>query len=453
MERYDFIIGYEHKQREIESVCLLKYELERRGYTVLVYNTNDQRLKEHIKAYHTEVLLLPYAYDDKLVSFCTRRAITFNKLINLQWEQAIYKQQEENPDSYRNPSGICRQMVQLSWGTANVDRLIKIVGLDSKRVKLVGNITLDFLKNPLRSFYMSREAICYKYGIPTDKKICLFIASFKSALANEEELEELCRLYGEWRREQKAIALQTMNMILDWIQKVLESDPELYFIYRPHPGERTDIVDEIQKKCERFMVIKDLSVKQWILIADKIYTWMSTTVAEVYFAQKGCYILYPYKLPEEAMGRLMDEMKYISDYEAFQTSLNSQTDDFPIDTEILNEYYSIDQSMSYVKIVNVCEEIMQDSYYQINACDLNRIYKMATQGKNFIKKVNLYLWQLEWFYNLFWKLMITFSLKGKYFEKKCNDRMNYEKWKEEEMASEEEIQRIYDRIKQCIRNE
>lgn len=173
-------------------------------------------------------------------------------------------------------------------------------------------------------------------------------------------------------------------------------------------------------------------------------------MAEVYFAQKGCYILYPYKLPEEALGRLTDKMKYISEYKAFQFSLNSQTDDFPIDIETLNEYYTIDQSMSYVKIADVCEEILRNPYYQIETGDLKRIYKMATQGKSFIKKVNLYLWQLDWFYNLFWKVTAKLSLKGKYFEKKRYDRISYEKWKKEEVASEEEIQRIYARIIQCI---
>ena len=35
----DFLIMYEHKNREINSDCLLKVELERRGYTVKIENT------------------------------------------------------------------------------------------------------------------------------------------------------------------------------------------------------------------------------------------------------------------------------------------------------------------------------------------------------------------------------------------------------------------------------
>lgn len=451
MKTYDFIIGYEHKKREIESICLLKCELERRGYKVLIYNTNDERLKEHIKLYHTEVLLLPYAYDDKIISFCTRRAVSFNKLIDLQWEQALNRQQEDDVNSYKNPSGIGKKAVHLSWGKANVYRLTHVVGIDPKMVKLVGNITLDFLKNPLSNYYLTKEEIYRQYNIPSDKKVCLFIASFKAALVTEEELNELCRVFGDWRRTQHEVSLRTMQTILDWIQKALEADPELYFIYRPHPGERTYVVDEIQKRCERFVVIKDLSVKQWILVVDKIYTWLSTVVAEVYSADKSCYILYPYAY--EAHGRLFDNMDFIADYNAFIASLNSNEVHFPIEMGVLNDYYSIEKGMSYCRIADVCEEVLHDSYYQIDEDELIRIYEMSIQGKSLVKKINLYLWQLDWFYNLYWQMTTKLSLKGKYFEKKRNDRANYEKWKREEVASKEDIRNMCGKIKYCLKKD
>ena len=36
MRKYDFLFLYEVKNRELESLCLLKYELERRGYSVAI---------------------------------------------------------------------------------------------------------------------------------------------------------------------------------------------------------------------------------------------------------------------------------------------------------------------------------------------------------------------------------------------------------------------------------
>ena len=39
MKNVDFLFIYEVKAREFENICLLKYELERRGYTVEILNT------------------------------------------------------------------------------------------------------------------------------------------------------------------------------------------------------------------------------------------------------------------------------------------------------------------------------------------------------------------------------------------------------------------------------
>lgn len=56
-QKVDFLIRYEHKIRELESVMLLKLELERRGYTVgLVCNY------EHRHDYEPKVLIVPAGY-------------------------------------------------------------------------------------------------------------------------------------------------------------------------------------------------------------------------------------------------------------------------------------------------------------------------------------------------------------------------------------------------------
>ena len=36
VEEVDFLMIYEHKVRELENLCLIKYELERRGYKVVI---------------------------------------------------------------------------------------------------------------------------------------------------------------------------------------------------------------------------------------------------------------------------------------------------------------------------------------------------------------------------------------------------------------------------------
>lgn len=450
MKKYNFIIGYEHKNREIESICLLKQELEKRGYSVLVYCTRDNRFKEYYKRYYAEVLLLPYAYCDETIYSSIYWSVRFNKLINLQWEQAVYRQQEDNPDSYMNPSGIGKKAVHLAWGKANERRLTQVAHIDQRNVKITGNMALDFLQDPLTKYYMTKEQMYEKYHIPTGSKVCLFIASFKTATLDEETLNYYCERYGEWRREQHKLALKTLMTILDWIKNALDTDPNLYFIYRPHPGERADLAEEIERNCDRFHVIRDLSVKQWILSVDRVYTWLSTTVVEAYFAHKNCHILYPCEMPEEMRGRLFDNMRPIRDYNTFLHSLNEEEPHFPIDINVMNDYY-LNDGMSYIKVADVCEDVLKSSDYAIEKRALYKLYHMISSG--FLERIWRFFWQLDWFYNLFWYWDKKLSLRNGFFVRKRMTKEYFQKLKSEEYMSEEEIRSICDRITACLGTE
>ena len=63
MQEYDFLLMYEHKVRELDNLCLLKYELDKRGYRTKILYVNDYELvKSHAVAYKTRVLVVGYCY-------------------------------------------------------------------------------------------------------------------------------------------------------------------------------------------------------------------------------------------------------------------------------------------------------------------------------------------------------------------------------------------------------
>ena len=58
MEELDFLFIYEHKVRELENLCLMKYELDRRGYRTRIIYINDANNALSPKIiYKTKVLL------------------------------------------------------------------------------------------------------------------------------------------------------------------------------------------------------------------------------------------------------------------------------------------------------------------------------------------------------------------------------------------------------------
>ena len=90
------------------------------------------------------------------------------------------------------------------------------------------------------------------------------------------------------------------DLALRWFDDFLRGHNDVIFIYRPHPSEFvTDRLQILETKFKHFKVIKDYSVKQWILASDTLITWMSTSIIEAYFAGKSCYIIRPMDFPAE----------------------------------------------------------------------------------------------------------------------------------------------------------
>ena len=59
MKELDFLFLYEHKVRELENLCLIKYELDRRGYRTDIIYIEDAKNALAVKPFiHTKVLLV-----------------------------------------------------------------------------------------------------------------------------------------------------------------------------------------------------------------------------------------------------------------------------------------------------------------------------------------------------------------------------------------------------------
>ena len=74
------------------------------------------------------------------------------------------------------------------------------------------------------------------------------------------------------------------------------------------------MLEALAQKRPNFRVIFADSVKQWIVAADQIFIWMSTAIAEVYFAGKSCRILRPVPIEHEYDPVIYKGADYITDY-------------------------------------------------------------------------------------------------------------------------------------------
>ena len=49
VEEVDFLMIYEHKVRELENLCLIKYELDRRGYRTKIIHIENAEALDAVK--------------------------------------------------------------------------------------------------------------------------------------------------------------------------------------------------------------------------------------------------------------------------------------------------------------------------------------------------------------------------------------------------------------------
>lgn len=401
---YDFLLMYEHKVRELDNLCLLKYELDKRGYKSKILYANDYDLvRAHTIVYRTKVLVIGYCYTSSSIRDYASYRIKFDKVINLQWEQVTTNEQENDSNSFRNLSGLAKKIVHISWGEINQRRLIEKAGVAPENVKVTGNITMDLLRPEFRGFYASREEICRRYDLPSEKKLCLFIAGFKYVEASEEEKRATIARFGEGRRHYLEVAEKEQLAILQWFRQFLEENTGYVIVYRPHPGDASPRAEKLAREYENFRVISELSVKQWIAVSDLVYAWNSTAILEAFFAGKNPVYLCPYPIPEDQDHPLLMEMNKVEDYETFRRTISGETPDIGLTNEMVNPFYLVDERRaSYLKMADAFEEVYRDAGYAFDRKQRQQYRRLYT-GKEriiitFMRMTHLYRiygWALE----------------------------------------------------------
>lgn len=363
----DFLINYEHKNREIEVISFIKLELERRGYSVELSCTYDENRIDFTDWRPAKVVVTPALYNDaSLFAFVYRIAGLCSKVVNFQWEQALTNELESDPFFYQNPKGFAKQAVHLCWGVEPRLRMLRSGVPDNKAV-VVGPPQMDSLRPQFSGFYKSKEEIASIFKLNSNKEWVLFISSFTFVNMPTEEYETEVQCLGTWLDGFKTLSINSKNEIMKWLEVGMQKYPEKIFIYRPHPSEAGDpSLSIIEAKYPNFRVIKELSVKQWIMVCEKILTWYSTSIAEVYFAGKPCTILRPEVIPYEWDVTIYREAEMITTLPGFLNDLEEAEHAFPLNSAIIKNYFDVDpETPSFIRICDLLERVYKEDDFNM----------------------------------------------------------------------------------------
>lgn len=461
----DFLIAYEHKARELEGIVLLKVLLERKGYSVMFYPWYDEskELKQRIRKDPPKVFVISATYNEEnFRHFCTRVVGYLPKVINLRWEQVFTSEIEQLPIDFDKPafypSGIVRDVVHVCWGKAEQRQLI-MRGVKEEKACVVGHIGMDFLRPEFSDLMYSKRELSRIFNINENKRWCLFISSFTVFEDDERTRKESNETTGGLKGDEIFIdaCIKTRKVILEWFDRVLELYEDIIIIYRPHPneGKLPSSLDYLCNKHKNFVVIPDLSVKQWINVSDLVYNWLSSSFADIAFLGKKSILLRPYYISSEYDYKALAVQPQISTYNDFKRSLDeSLFSDSENDQEynsVIHEYYDNDMygEPAYSKAVELFEKVYKSSELDIH---YSIRFILETKIFSFTKRI----------VSFFCFIIINAPILRKtIFKKKYKDNIENNKYAKERLekgfvrnvATQKEIDEMIKKLKKILFNE
>lgn len=453
MKQLDFLFIYEHKVRELENLCLMKYELDRRGYkTEIIYINDAENALSPKILYKTKVLCTMACYHNKTLRWHVKDFIEFEKIIDLQWENIVYPKDEHRVGAYKNYRGIGKDVVRVSWGKQNETRLLETVQMDPEKVKVIGHVGMDFLRYPLSRYYISRKELFDKYGIEQGKKVILFASPYYGDNLSQQYIDDMCNRFGDNWVDYYHFMCESQKIVLKWFEQLCTENKDTIIIFRPHPGHPSLMADTMAEKYENFKVIGSESVKQWIVSCDKVFTGNSSVVVEAFFAKKDCQLLFPLETTDGFELKLIEDSTKIRTYSEFEKAVGENNNPFPTPRESIEEIYLVDwKEPSYIKFANMAEEVLNSNYYCLSKKQLTDFKEYSIWAK-IIKKIC----KVDFVYNVYLKLLNSEKIHSRFIENQRKIRAEVyaaQKADAHELTSEQEIQKIIERITYALEGE
>ncbi|MEM1484905.1 surface carbohydrate biosynthesis protein [Oscillospiraceae bacterium PP1C4] len=359
----DFLFFYELKNREIETLALLKCELERRGYSCTISHFSAWGYGRNMLS-NPKVIVVPWLRGDDNVYTFTRNIWRTKKLVDFQCEQ-IYSEADIRLGNALC-TGIARRAYHLCWGNMSQKRLMDC-GIDNNHLPITGCIKMDFFTPTFASLFQNRVQMAEKYSLQQVKSWFVFVSSLAYATYRSNDLEYLYQKTGDFS-DFVAIHKETRLILLEWIDRYLKENNDVEFIYRPHPSEAIDdLLLKYESDISSFHIIPTESLQQWIQVSDVIDVWYTTGIAEVYYSGKVCNIVRPISIPQQYEIDFYKGGHFLTTYSEFaQAHEKPYNRPFPVDTSKITDTYSQSGIPNYIRTADVLEHILNDKKAQVN---------------------------------------------------------------------------------------
>lgn len=320
-QRIGILILVEHVAREMDVACAVAAHLRRRhGVSVRVRNIY-QHAGECLREFEPAVVAHPFLYFAKgaLATQDYIAAWPQAAHCNLAWEQLFYgaHQKVKAPgDEFAR-----KNVLHHAWGDFSREFLVS-AGVAPDNVFLNGNPALGLYAEPYRRFFPDRRTLAARYGLDPQRRWIFVPENYRWGFLSDGKLDFLASL-GADRGEMEGLrrfCLDSLAELFDWLSRL---SPRAEVVFRPRPATG---MEAVRAFCRQRLggvprgvrLIKEGSVREWVLAADVTASALSTTLIEAAVAGKSIAVAEPLPLPESLLYDWYGLVSRCRDYASFE---------------------------------------------------------------------------------------------------------------------------------------
>ena len=286
----DVIWFYEHVDREVDIACAVKALIEEQyGLHIEVVQHPYGEMVANYQHLRPKVILLPSvlgSYIPYLLEWPTAICV------NLRWEQIFYKGIQGNKVI---KGSLARQnVIHHAWSDFTLAELHN-QGVPKTNIYLNGNPVYSLYQPPFQQYFTPRRELAQRYGLDENKAWLFFPENYKWAFFSEDEIRR--KEKPEEKMSMRQYCLASLCDVLGWCAELARSGLAEVII-RPRPFTPLETFRKFTNTVinipEHLYILKDESVREWILASNLVVSAISTSLIEAAVARKPTYILEPY---------------------------------------------------------------------------------------------------------------------------------------------------------------
>lgn len=301
MKKIDIVIFVEHVARELDIACLLKCFLEEAGLNVKVFSLPFMDIANYWK-YDPKVVVTPYCYQYDGAIAQIMKYWPQSRLVNLRFEQ-IFQQINTNVKAIKDYGFIKEQVVHHAWSPQYAEDLIS-QGVNPQNIFINGNLSYALYKEPYNKYFDNRKCLAENFGLNPNHRWVFIPENYGAAFYSEQKMKSKIKegIDPQEVQDYKKFALNSIRQVAHWCLEGAKLN-NIEIIFRPRPETRVnDIAEIFHAVCPdlplQLHILKDGTVKEWILASDIIMSSYSTSLIEAAVASKQIFMLEPFSFPD-----------------------------------------------------------------------------------------------------------------------------------------------------------